>query len=347
MHLLFVKLKHIGDSLLLTPTLTAARAAYPDALIWVAVRKGCEGILAGCPAIDRVVTAAAPEAARRSPLNLWHDWLLIRELKRQHFDYAFELSDGDRGRWLCALSGARFRATNSAGRHLNRWWLKRFNLYSAFAWQDRHRVEKDFFTVHDCLPLGTIVPPLTFARERAITPSLGQFAGRYAVLHPGTRWKRKRWPRERWIEVGIALLEQLPQLIISAGPDPEEKALASGLCAALGSRVRSTEGQLSWPHLAGLLYEAALFVGVDTAAMHLAAACQCPTVAIFGPSNPSEWRPWEVTHRLIVPGTLARTQLPPERQIEGVLASEVIQACRELVSTPPPGLAPFAIEAPG
>lgn len=344
MRLLFVKLKHIGDSLLLTPTLTATRAAYPDAQIWVAVRRGCEGILAGCPAIDHVVTAAAPEAARRSPLNFWHDWLLIRKLRRHHFDYAFELSDGDRGRWLCAFSGASFRATNCAGRPLNRWWRRHFDLYSAFAWQDRHRVEKDFFTVHDCLPLGTTVPPLTFARDRAITPSLGQFAGRYAVLHPGTRWKRKRWPRERWIEVGAALLEQLPQLIISAGPDPEEITLARELCAALGSRVRSTEGQLDWRHLAGLLYEAALFVGVDTAAMHLAAACQCPTVAIFGPSNPIEWRPWEVAHRLIAPGAQARMQLPPERLIEGVPASEVIQACRELVSAPPPGLATSAFE---
>ena len=44
--LLFIKLKHIGDALLLTPTLTAARAACPQAQIWVVVRKGSEGILA-------------------------------------------------------------------------------------------------------------------------------------------------------------------------------------------------------------------------------------------------------------------------------------------------------------
>jgi len=39
--------------------------------------------------------------------------------------------------------------------------------------------------------------------------------------------------------------------------------------------------------MAGLLYSGSLFIGVDTAAMHLAAACQTPTVALFGPS-------WEV-----------------------------------------------------
>ncbi len=47
--LLFVKLKHIGDTIVLTPTLAAARKMYPDAQIWAVVRKGCEGILEGCP----------------------------------------------------------------------------------------------------------------------------------------------------------------------------------------------------------------------------------------------------------------------------------------------------------
>jgi len=61
MRLLFVKPKHIGDILLLTPTLAATRAAHPDAEIWVIVREGTEGILAGCPAIDHLITAPAPE----------------------------------------------------------------------------------------------------------------------------------------------------------------------------------------------------------------------------------------------------------------------------------------------
>ena len=66
MRLLFVKLKHIGDSLLLTPTLSAVRTMYPDSEIWVVVRRGCEAILRGCPAIDNLLTAAAPELSSRS-----------------------------------------------------------------------------------------------------------------------------------------------------------------------------------------------------------------------------------------------------------------------------------------
>lgn len=151
--LLFVKLKHIGDALLLTPTLTAVRAAYPQAEIWVVVRKGTEGILAGCPAIDRLLTAAPPEASKRSLWNWADDFKLVPELRRQKFHHAFELSDGGRSRWLCWLSTAKNRTANVSRQPLNFWWRGKFNSPSHYNWRFGHRVEKDYFTVNDCLPL--------------------------------------------------------------------------------------------------------------------------------------------------------------------------------------------------
>ena len=341
MRLLFVKLKHIGDSLLLTPTLTAVRSTYPQAQIWVVTRKGCDGILAGCPAIDRIVTSAAPETHLRSPLNGLAIFRLLRELRQQKFDYVFELTDGDRGRWISALSGARNRCVNIAGRPLNRWWRGRFNRTSSFAWVNHHRVEKDFFTVHDCLPLAGPVPPLSFDRARAVVPVLGQSGRSYAVFHPGTRWLRKRWPQEKWVDLGRRLLAQFPQLVISAGPDPEEIACARELQAALGPAAISTEGRLSWSEVAGLLYQAKLFVGVDTAAMHLAAACQCPTVAIFGPSVERFWRPWQVDSRVVTarpspldPGAAGCLSPIEDRKTGDVTVADVLEASLELLATP-------------
>ena len=338
MRLLFVKLKHIGDSLLLTPTLSAVRATYPDSEIWVVVRRGCEGILRGCPAIDNLLTAAAPEASNRSRLNWWHDFQTVRELRRGHFDYAFELTDGDRGRWISALSGANVRCANGAGRALNWWWKRQFNCVSQFQWQGRHRAEKDFLTVADALPLKGEVPPMIFARHlaQAWPPAAG--LSNYAVIHPGTRWRRKRWPKEKWLELGRYLLDRFSQVIISAGPDTAEIALAGELQVILGSNILSTAGQTSWAQLAGLLQGARLFVGVDTAAMHLAAACQCPTVAIFGPSNAAEWRPWKAPNRVVRSGGIARLESRPmdendvaELKTDHVSVSDVVRACEELL----------------
>ena len=69
MRILFTKLRHIGDNLLVTPIIVATKRKYPDAQIWVAVRRSTEGILAGCPEIDRILTTARPEEAKRS----WRD----------------------------------------------------------------------------------------------------------------------------------------------------------------------------------------------------------------------------------------------------------------------------------
>ena len=325
--LLFVKLKHIGDALLLTPTLTAVRAAYPQAEIWVVVRKGTEGILAGCPAIDRLLTAAPAETAKRSLWNWADDFKLVPELRRQKFHHAFELSDGGRGRWLCWLSTAKNRTANVSRQPLNFWWRGKFNSPSHYNWRFGHRVEKDYFTVNDCLPLPSKIPPLVFDRSRTAPSEIQSRLSSYAVLHPGTRWQRKRWPQEKWIELGHQLLERLPQLVISAGPDSEEVEQAAAMAVALGPQALSTEGKLSWAQLAELLYGAKLFVGVDTAAMHLAAACQCPTVAIFGPSTISRWHPWQVRHELVSPPG----DVPRERRMEDISADRVMAACRRVL----------------
>jgi heptosyltransferase-3 len=333
MRLLFIKLKHIGDSLLLTPTLVAARARYPQATIWVVVRRGCEGILAGCPAIDRILTSAAPEARNRPALSWLVDLRLIRDLRRQAFDYAFELTDGDRGRFVAWLSGARSRCTNIALEPLSAWWKPKFNALSAYGWMTGHRVEKDFYTVNDFLPLGATIPPLAFARERTEPWPPGGAVQDFAVMHPGTRWVRKRWELAKWIELGRCLLTQMPHLVISVGPDAGEVALAEAIAGELGPAALSTRGALSWAQLAGLLYRARIFVGVDTAAMHLAAACQCPTVALFGPSVLDQWRPWRVPHRAVVPAECpAADEVAEDRGFADAIAlRDVWVACQELL----------------
>lgn len=333
MRLLFVKLKHIGDSLLLTPALTAVRRDYPDAEIHVVVRRGCEGILAGCPAIDRLHTASAPEADNRV---WWWDWTadarLLLGAWRRRFDYAFELSDGNHSRGLVWLSGARQRCANTAGKPLNWWWRQCFNRTSKFSWYQAHRVEKDFRTINDCLPLAEPVPPLAFARNRCEAAPRFEGINDFVVIHPGTRWKRKRWPVEKWRELSRWLLGRVSRIIISGGPSPDEVALAGELTQTLGDRVISAVGQVTWPQMAGLLYRARLFVGVDTAAMHLSAACQCPTVAIFGPSEVPQWRPWRVAGEVITPDAAALAGLPPENQIQAVPTDAVTMACRRLLS---------------
>jgi heptosyltransferase III len=339
--LLFVKPKHIGDGLMLTPTLAAVRAAYPDAEIWVVVRKGCDGILKGCSAIDRIFTIAAPFGEKRGRLNWWSELKVITRLRFTRFDYIFELGDGHRARWFSLMIGGRNLYSVQTASPLNAFWRWRFSGISTFAWKHRHRVEKDFHSVSEFLKLPETIPGLVF--ERALTQEWppGADLKDFAVMHPGTRESVKRWPREHWLEVGRYLLSRFKQVVISCGPASYEVADAEWLQQQLGPRVLSTAGKSNWAQLAGLLYRAKFFVGVDTAAMHLAAACQCPIVALFGPSFEENWRPWQVPHKIVtVPGFVHEKGNPNYqhllwlRKIVEIKAADVICACEEVIKSP-------------
>ncbi|MDZ4742766.1 MAG: glycosyltransferase family 9 protein [Verrucomicrobiota bacterium] len=336
MNFLFLKPKQIGDSLILTPTLQAVKQAYPEAKIWVVVRRGCEGILAGCPAIDHLLTAAPVEARDHTTGQWWRSLQLVSNLRKVRFDAVFELGDGDRSRWLALLCRAKARYSVPLDRPMKGYFRQAFKSIADFEYKRGHRVEKDYRTVSTFLPLPEEIPPLVFNREATrVWPETAAWED-FALMHITSRQGFNRWTREGWIKVGQYLLTRYKNLLISTGPAHEETVEAKAVAEALGPACLPTLGRTNWAELAELLYRARLFVGIDTAARHLAAACQCPTVALFGPSIERHWHPWKSPHRIVtVPGYHApqNGELEDEfrmikaRRMNEIRAESVIEAC--------------------
>ena len=101
-------------------------------------------------------------------------------------------------------------------------------------------------------------------------------------------------------------------IVLTSAPEAKEKALIADVCAAREKHAAAPaparcvpagtfdfSGQLSLKELAALTARAKLFVGVDSAPMHIAAAMGRPVVAIFGPSGDREWGPWGEGHRVV------------------------------------------------
>jgi heptosyltransferase-3 len=301
MRILFIKLRHIGDSLLLTPTIAATKKKYPHAEIWVLVRESCDGILSGCPEIDRILTTANPDASKRTKSGWLSDLKLALELRRTPFDFVFELTDNDRARFFALAARTPMRCTNEHHR-LKKIWRPIFHKIFNSDRRMMHRVEKDYTCPRQILGLPFEPGPLRFDRSKMLPwkPEMYSSAN-YAVIHPFTRWPSKAWPIENWEALIPDLLNLFPRIIISCGPDPAEITSAISLQSKFDSRVDCTCGSATWKNLAWLLDNAQLYIGVDTAAMHLAAACSCPTVALFGPTPISEYHPWQNTHCLLSP----------------------------------------------
>ncbi len=341
MRLLFIKLRHIGDSLLLTPTLVATKRKFPQAEIWVLVRRSCEGILAGCPEINRILCTANPDTKKRGWEDVQSDLSLGALLRRTKFDHVFELTDSDRARWLALAARTPNRCT-SVHRTLRWFWRPAFHTISPTKRYGKHQVMRDYSSPSEVLDLPPEAPGLRFAREKMVPFPAAEAIPSFAVVHFHTRWPRKAWPLDRWEELLRGLLEFTPAIVLSCGPASEETSAAATLVEKLGPRVISTAGSADWSQLAWLLDRALYFVGVDTAAMHLAAAVGCPTVCLFGPSPAFEFHPWNVKHWMIRPQDWldeeAVKAIPRDALMREIPVSRVLAACREAACERTPGL---------
>lgn len=178
---------------------------------------------------------------------------------------------------------------------------------------------------------------MRFAQEAMLPHALdGVITGPYAVVHAATRWASKSWPQDRWKQVVAELLHRFPQVVISCGPNPREIGEAARLCEGFQGKVLSTEGKLSWAQLASALDSASLFVGVDTAAMHLAAAVGCPSVVLFGHPPAYQFRPWKCPHRVVRSKDLMieteRYQLPGEQLMQEISLPMVTEAIETMLA---------------
>ena len=117
------------------------------------------------------------------------------------------------------------------------------------------------------------------------------------ALHPGSGDRKKNWPKERFEELAGRLKSEGCDVRWVLGHAEEELVLPAGSREWRNVRL---------PELAARLSACRLFVGNDSGIAHLAAAVGCPTVTLFGDSDPDVWAPCGVNVVVVrAPGTLA------------------------------------------
>ncbi len=310
MRFLITKLGHLGDVLVMTAAVRALREAHPQSEIDVVVRRGTEVMLQGNADINRIFLVPGPKAERsKQPwyVGVGDFFRAFSGMFLRGYDAAFDLSNSDRARFWMRVSQARVRAANNASGELG-YHASFYTHLSLFKWAGDHQVRRDFHTITDCYPLNVMLGALQFtpqakqSRLEAWLPKV-DFNLPFAVIHPTSRWAFKQWDPERWAAVADRLrVEWGLQVIVSTGPGEREAAELERILAASKApeRIHATRGQLTLHELGLLLGQAQVFLGVDTVAMHLAAAMRTPSVALFGPSTEVGWGPWKTDHRLVL-----------------------------------------------
>ncbi len=304
---LVIKLRHHGDVLLTSPVLSALKAAAPQCEIDALVFADTTPMLQDHPALSQLHSIGRNWKKLGPLAQLRHEWALLKSLRARQYDLVIHLTDHPRGAWLTRLLAPHWSvAPQRAGKA--KWWKKSFtHLYRTVGGGRRHTVDTHLDALRR---LG--ISPADDARALLMVPGREAYAkldallaqhdlarGSFIQLHPASRWFFKCWPASLNARLLQALAARGERIVITAAPDAREQAMVEAIIAEAGVPVVNLAGQFSLRELAALTARAKLFVGVDSAPMHIAAAVGTPCVALFGPSGDKEWGPWRVRHEIV------------------------------------------------
>jgi predicted lipopolysaccharide heptosyltransferase III len=296
--ILLIKMRYIGDAVLVTPLLRALKQALPATRIDFLINRETAGVIKGQPHIDNLIAFDYDRAKH----DLRYMIGFLMQIRRRGYDMAMDLTHNDRSALITFVSGAAVRM----GFEVAGFWQKK-----AYT----HRLPNRFGRIHTVdhhlemahalgLPVADIHPYLAVSTEdrrwiRAMLAGHGIGDGRqFVVIHPGARRWYKSWPPARFAQVADGLMSRYPvQVVLSGGPQDRETCAA--IAGAMQQRAVNLSGQVPLEQLAALLRESELLIGNDSAPVHIATAVNTPVIALFGPTLADAWKPRRAHDRTV------------------------------------------------
>ncbi len=301
--ILLIQLGDIGDVILTLPSISILHDNYPDSKIVVAVREKAKDLIRLHPLVNDVITI---KKNKRSLFRqLAYQIRFFSTLRCFGFDLAIDFRTGTRGAVLSYLSGApnriSFYATDG-----DLWRNRLFTGLLDCEYEPSEYVA-DYYAnlLVAFLPGATIKPPqlkLTnkkiaeaeiFLEKQQIPLDKG-----IITIQPFSLWQYKEWSFDKFVKIiGWLQKKTSAMILITGGLDEKQKSL--GITRSFEKGVYNLVGKTTLGQLAGILSISDLFIGVDSAGLHISAAVGTPTVSIFGPSSAISWAPKGDRHQIV------------------------------------------------
>ena len=283
----------LGDFVMATAALRILRDTFPEARIDCICPQAFAGMEAFFPCVDRLIPFRAPWHYAESPSwgRLKGTLEFIRRLRREDYDWAFDLRGDVRDILFLYFTAARRRAAFdlTGGSSL---------LTHPVHYEDnryRHQAEGNNLVV--LRALGDERAPSVSVPQIQVPESERIYASRwmeerglsvFAGVHPGASSATKAWPTDNWAHVlNRRVLPRMP--VVLFGSEHDEFA---PLLDRLTDRSRVFVAKESLPRFIALVAEASFFLCLDSFAAHVAGAVWVPVVSLHGPRHPDLSRPY-------------------------------------------------------
>lgn len=279
---LIVCLRFLGDVLVTTPLAYSIKKHLPDARVDYLVFSGTEGILAKNPYVDRVITMPRGNRSPTTIASLWN-----------RYDIALSTNPSDRMTIFGAIAGKR---SYGLLHDVPAEWWKKLILNDYFRYDDRNNVVPVILQLLEALGIPKLPRVVmgfdsddeTFVRNRLT-------GKQYVILHPYSRGACKFWGAEKWGALADLIHSRLGlRTIFTVTPDQNDRAFLNQIAESTSTPIEWFPELFSLNQLATAIKESQAYVGIDTAATHIAAAVGTPTVAVLGPTLTRYWAPWPI-----------------------------------------------------
>lgn len=297
--ILVVLVAGIGDLVMASKSLRALRRGHPDAHIDLVTTSDAVPIAKMYPSIDRVWPFPIREL--RTDKTYFLDVVtLLRRLRKTAYDFAVNLFPVNT--WSGGLKMGCFFASLRAN-------VKIGHDHDAFGLFVTRKVPPEVFLRHRVEAMTEVASMLggvsdgmgleifwdrsteRECRNFFMEKESGDSTRAVVALNPGGDRRTKRWSPSRFAAVADKIADAFDARIVILG-GPGDKDAGEEIRRRMRTKADNCAGKLSLPQLACFLNGCDLLITNDSGPMHIAAAVDTPTVALFGMGNPVLVRPY-------------------------------------------------------
>ncbi len=305
--ILFIKLRSLGDTILMTASLLEGMRCFPHAQIHVCVTSEWAPLLENFPGIQRIW------ACHRGKNKIVRAYRLIRlafQLRKEKYDCVINLHASSSSAQLAVATGAPLRSIHFHGhRDVNRYSTQVIPGKGVL----KPIIERDLDAVRALGVSMTTGGPSQLAfyktepeeedaqrfmmQQGLVAPvlSLGLGASRGTKIWPYYAQLAFEWCRDHHGTV-LALVGRNDQIVKQRFLLDLEALFVQFDVNAMERRVIQKKivllEEAPIRQVASILSKTTLWVGNDSGLKHLAVAVQIPTLTFFGPEHPFEWHPY-------------------------------------------------------
>ncbi|WP_187647934.1 putative lipopolysaccharide heptosyltransferase III [Nitrosophilus labii] len=296
MKILLIKFRHIGDVLLSTALIKNLKKNFPNSKIDFVLNQESLPILKNNPNINKIFSYDRKNKSQSFLKKIKYEIDFTKQIIKNRYDIVINLTEGDRGAIISILSKAPKRlGIRTRNKFLNL--LKPYTKEISFD-PFIHTVEKDLqFVKHlgkNILEKKVEIYIDDISNKKIENILKSHNIEKFIIVHPVSRWLFKCWDDEKFAKV-IDYIENETnfKVIITSSPEKKELDKVNTILSYCKSTPLNLGGKISLYELSALISKATLYLGVDTAPMHMAAALDIPVIALLGPTEPTIWGPWD------------------------------------------------------